>query len=75
VKAPIANEVRRLRREAGLTQQGLADAIGTARQTVIAIERGGECNLTTAMRLARRLGTNVEGLFPHHHAAASKEAP
>jgi putative transcriptional regulator len=37
----ITNNIRRLRFDAGeMTQQGLADAVGVTRQTIIAIEQG-----------------------------------
>ena len=41
MSTPITNNIRRLRFDAGeMTQQGLADAVGVTRQTIIAIEQG-----------------------------------
>lgn len=56
--------VRAHRREHGLSQAALADAVGVSRQTVIAIEQGDYApSVYLALRVARVLGTTVEDLF------------
>lgn len=61
----ITNKIRRLRFEhAEMTQQELADRVGVARQTIIAIEGG---KYTPSLELAFRLGhafdVGVEDVF------------
>jgi transcriptional regulator with XRE-family HTH domain len=52
------------RQRAGLTQQALADKIGTPRSTVARIEIGFTTpTLDTALALSRELGESVEALF------------
>ena len=62
---PIANDIRRLRFERGeMTQQGLADACGVTRQTIIALEAGRYApSLELAFRIARAFGVRVEDVF------------
>ncbi len=62
---PIANDIRRLRSERGdMTQQGLADACGVTRQTIIALEAGRYApSLELAFRIARAFGVGVEEVF------------
>ena len=58
------NVVRTARRRVGLTQAELADMVGVARQTIVAVEAGDYApSVFLAMDLARRLGTSVEALF------------
>jgi putative transcriptional regulator len=62
---PIANQIRRLRFEAGeMTQSDLAERIGMTRQTVMAIEGGKYSpSLEAAFRIARVFGVGVEDVF------------
>ncbi|MCB1561472.1 MAG: helix-turn-helix transcriptional regulator [Xanthomonadales bacterium] len=62
---PVANQIRRLRFERGeMTQQGLADACGVTRQTIIALEAERYApSLELAFRIARALGTGLEDVF------------
>lgn len=56
--------VRHRRRDHGLSQAALAEAIGVSRQTVIAIEQGDYApSVYLALRLAQVLGATVEDLF------------
>ncbi len=58
------NDVRRLRSDRGLSQAGLAAALGVSRQTVNSIESGRyDPSLPLAIALARYFGTAVENLF------------
>lgn len=62
---PIANQIRRLRFEAGeMTQGELAARIGMTRQTVAAIEAGKYSpSLEAAFRIANVFGVGVEEVF------------
>ena len=62
---PIANQIRRLRFEAGeMTQAELAQRIGMTRQTVAAIEAGKYSpSLEAAFRIAQVFGVGVEDVF------------
>ncbi|MFD0726795.1 helix-turn-helix transcriptional regulator [Lysobacter brunescens] len=62
---PIANQIRRLRFDHGeMTQEGLAQACGVTRQTIIALEAGRYApSLELAFRIARAFGVGVEDVF------------
>jgi putative transcriptional regulator len=64
-KLPIANQIRRLRFEAGeMTQAELALKIGMTRQTVAALEKGKYSpSLEAAFRIAHVFGVGVEDVF------------
>jgi putative transcriptional regulator len=60
----LQNTVASARKDAGLTQQHLARAVGVSRQTIVEIEAGGYNPSTVlALRLATILGTSVDQLF------------
>ncbi len=60
----VENQVRQRRDQLGLSQKEIAAAIGVSRQSLNAIETGRAVpSVVLALRLARCLGTNVEGLF------------
>lgn len=60
----MENNIRSLRKAAGLTQEDLAQALGVTRQTINAIENDKYApTLGLAMRLARFLNTPVEDIF------------
>lgn len=60
----MRNDIKRLRKEAGLRQEDLAKKLGVSRQTIIAIENDKyNPTLELAMRLAKELGKNVEDIF------------
>jgi putative transcriptional regulator len=65
VALPIANQIRRLRFEAGeMTQSELAQRIGMTRQTVAAIEAGKYSpSLEAAFRIAHVFGVEVGDVF------------
>ena len=64
VRSKLGKAVRRLRTEAGLSQEGFADHTGFHRTYIGAIERG-EKNLTTDSldRIAKALGLSIFELF------------
>ena len=60
----MENNIRQLRKAAGLRQEDLAQALGVTRQTINAIENNKyDTTLGLAMRLARLLNTPVEEIF------------
>lgn len=60
----MRNDVRHHRSAAGLSQAGLAKALGVSRQTVIAIEQGRYLpSLPLAFALAGHFGVRIEALF------------
>ena len=61
----LKNCIRRLRFEHGeMTQQELADRVGAARQTIIALEAGKYApSLLLAFRLAAAFGVKTEDVF------------
>ena len=64
-KSRVRNRIRELRFQHGeMTQQALAETIGVARQTIIAMEQGRFCpSLESALRLAQAFATPVEEIF------------
>ena len=60
----MKNNIKQLRKEAGLRQEDLAAQADVSRQTIIAIENNKyDPTLELAMKLARLLHTTVEELF------------
>lgn len=60
----MRNDIKRLRKEAGLRQEDLAKKLGVSRQTIIAIENNKyNPTLELAMRLAVQLDKRVEEIF------------
>jgi putative transcriptional regulator len=56
--------IRAVRKDAGLTQQGLAAAVAVSRQTIIAMETGDYApSVYLAIKVARALDTTVESLW------------
>ena len=60
----MRNNVKQLRKAAGLRQKDLARMLGVSRQTIIAIENNKyDPTLALAIKLARLLGLHVDELF------------
>ena len=57
-------KLKAARAAVGLTQQGLADAVGVTRQTIVAIEKG-DYNPTVRLciQICRALGKTLDDLF------------
>jgi len=66
-KGNISNNIRRLRFNANeMTQQELADEVGTSRQTIVAIEKGNYSpSLELAFRIALVFNTTVDDVFSY----------
>ena len=60
----LTNCLKKLRKDAGLTQEELADKVGVTRQTIISIEKGNYTpSVLLAIKLSQELNTKVEMLF------------
>ena len=60
----IKNEVGRLRSQAGITQEELAEKVGVSRQTIIALEKGNYTpSVLLAMKIANFFKLPVEKIF------------
>jgi len=60
----LANDLKGAREAAGLTQGGLAEAIGVSRKTINTVENGVfQPSTLLALKLARALDRSVESLF------------
>ena len=69
----MRNIIKQLRKQAGLRQEDMAQALGTSRQTIIAIENDKyNPTLELAMKIARLLGRPVEEIFCRDGGKARK---
>lgn len=60
----MQNRLEILRKERGIRQEDLAQALGVSRQTVISLEKGKyNPSLTLAFKLARYFGLTIEDIF------------
>lgn len=60
----MKNCIKQLRKEAGLRQEDMANALGVSRQTIIAIENNKyNPTLELAMKIAKLLQRPVEEIF------------
>ena len=60
----MKNNIKQLRKEAGLRQEDMAALLGVSRQTIIAIENDKyNPTLELAMKIAKLLGLRVEDIF------------
>ena len=60
----MENDIKKLRKSAGLRQEDLANQVGVSRQTIIAVENNKyDPTLELAMKLAKALEKNVEDIF------------
>ena len=60
----MKNNIKQLRKQAGLRQEDVAQQLGVTRQTIIAIENDKyNPTLELAMKIARLLGRPVEEIF------------
>lgn len=60
----MKNNIKQLRKQAGLRQEDMAQKLGVTRQTIIAIENDKyNPTLELAMKIARLLGRPLEEIF------------
>ncbi|MBQ3069558.1 MAG: helix-turn-helix transcriptional regulator [Clostridia bacterium] len=60
----MENRIRTYRKDAGVTQDELAAAVGVTRQTILSLENGKyNASLQLAFRIARYFGKTVEEVF------------
>ena len=60
----MENDIKKLRKAAGLRQEDLANQVGVRRQTISAVENDKyDPTLELAMKLALALGKKVEDIF------------
>ncbi|WP_338148508.1 helix-turn-helix transcriptional regulator [Methanocorpusculum vombati] len=60
----MKNKIKVYRAMHDLTQEGLAQALGVTRQTILAIEKGKyDPSLELAFRMARYFNTTIEEIF------------
>ena len=60
----MKNRLEALRREQGIRQEDLAQALNVSRQTIISLEKGKyNPSLALAFRLARYFGLPIEEIF------------
>ena len=63
-KEEIVSCVKSVRKEKGIRQQELAEAVGVTRQTIIAIEKGNYTpSVLLALKLAKYIEQPVEDIF------------
>lgn len=60
----MKNRLEELRKQRGIRQEDLAQALGVSRQTVISLEKGKyNPSLSLAFRLSRYFGIPIEAIF------------
>ena len=60
----MINHLEELRKQRGIRQENLAQALGVSRQTVISLEKGKyNPSLSLAFKLARYFGLSIEDIF------------
>ena len=60
----VKNRLEELRKQRGIRQEDLAQALGVSRQTVISLEKGKyNPSLALAFRLARYFALPIEAIF------------
>jgi len=60
----VINHLEELRKQRGIRQEDLAQALGVSRQTVISLEKGKyNPSLSLAFKLARYFNLSIEDIF------------
>lgn len=64
IRTTLTNTVQDIRKEQGITQEQLAEAVGVTRQTIISIERGNYVpSVVLALKISAHFKMPVESLF------------
>lgn len=64
MEGTIENKIESFRKKGGITQEGLAMAVGVTRQTIIALEKGNYVpSVLLALKISKYFKTSVEKLF------------
>lgn len=69
---PLINALVKARRDRKFTQAQLADLAGISRRALVAIEGGGDCNVSTLRRLTRALDLELR-LVPAEYSPPTLE--
>ena len=70
----IKNIVSKLRKQKGVTQAELADAVFVTRQTIISIENGRyQASLELAYKISRYFDLTIEEVFDFSHVEVEKD--
>ena len=69
----MKNKLEEIRKQRGIKQEELADAMGVSRQTISSLENGRyNPSVILAIKLARYFSMNVENIFIYEEAADEK---
>ena len=69
----MKNKLEEIRKQRGIKQEELADAMGISRQTISSLENGRyNPSVILAIKLARYFSMNVEDIFIYEEAADEK---
>ena len=69
----LKNKLEEIRKQRGIKQEELADAMGVSRQTISSLENGRyNPSVILAIKLARYFSMNVEDIFIYEEAADEK---
>lgn len=69
----MKNKLEEIRKQRGIKQEELADAMGVSRQTISSLENGRyNPSVILAIKLARYFSMNVEDIFIYEEAADEK---
>ena len=69
----MKNKLEEIRKQKGIKQEELADAMGVSRQTISSLENGRyNPSVILAIKLARYFGLNVEDIFIYEEKKKKK---
>lgn len=70
----MKNNLKELRIKHGLSQTALADAVGTTKRTIYAIEtENQDIRISLAHKLAKQLGCSIDDLYAFEEGAVSTD--
>ena len=62
---PLIQDIVRTRKSQRLSQQQVANIAGVSRRTIVLIESGGDCTLSTLRRICTALGLQIKAHTQH----------